>query len=79
MKAVRIDKFGGREVLQTVCIDEPIPNTNEVKIKLYTTGLNPNESYTISGTYGAFVPELPYVPGFDGQVSLRKSDQKFKI
>lgn len=66
MKAVRIDKFGGREVLQTVCIDEPIPNTNEVKIKLYTTGLNPNESYTISGTYGAFVPELPYVPGFDG-------------
>ncbi len=66
MKAVRIDEFGGREVLKTVLIDEPTPNANEVKIKLYTTGLNPNESYTITGNYAAFVPELPYVPGFDG-------------
>lgn len=66
MKAVRIDEFGGREVLKTVTMDEPIPNANEVKVKLYTTGLNPNESYTITGTYGAFIPELPYVPGFDG-------------
>lgn len=66
MRAVRIDQFGGREVLKTVSIDEPTPNANEVKIKLYTTGLNPNESYTITGVYAAFVPGLPYVPGFDG-------------
>lgn len=66
MKAVRIDEFGGPEVLKTVSMDEPTPNANEVKIKLYTTGLNPNESYTITGTYGAFKPDLPHVPGFDG-------------
>lgn len=66
MKAVQIEKFGGPEVLQTVTIAEPNPNKDEVKVKLYATGLNPNESYTITGTYGAFIPELPYVPGFDG-------------
>ena len=66
MKAVQISEFGGSEILKTVTIDEPTPNTNEVKIKLYATGLNPNESYTITGTYEPFVPELPYVPGFDG-------------
>lgn len=66
MKAVQINEFGGRDVLKTALIDEPTPNANEVKIKLYATGLNPNESYTITGTYDAFKPELPYVPGFDG-------------
>ncbi len=66
MKAVQINEFGGREVLKTVSIDEPTPNANEVKIKLYATGLNPNEAYTITGTYAALVPELPYIPGFDG-------------
>lgn len=66
MKAVQIKKFGGPEVLKTVSIEEPSPGDQEVKVKLYATGLNPNESYTITGTYGAFVPELPYIPGYDG-------------
>ena len=65
MKAVEIKEFGDRNVLETVDIEEPSPNKGQVKIKLHVTGLNPNESYTISGTY-SFVPELPYVPGYDG-------------
>lgn len=66
MKAVQIQKFGGPEVLEIVDIKEPELNTDEIKIKLYSAGINPNERYTISGNYGYFVPELPYVPGFDG-------------
>lgn len=67
MKAVQIKEFGGSDVLETVSLSEPkITQPKEVKVKLYATGLNPNESYTITGTYGAFQPELPYVPGFDG-------------
>ncbi len=66
MKAVQIIEFGGPEVLKAGSINEPTVNENEVKVKVYATGLNPNESYTITGTYGAFKPELPYVPGYDG-------------
>lgn len=65
MKAVQINEFGGPEVLKTVEIDEPIPSKNEVKVKIYVTGLNPNEAYTITGTYGYKKPKLPYTPGFD--------------
>lgn len=66
MKAVQISQFGGPEVLNVVHIDEPSPDKNEVKVKLYAVGLNPNESYTITGTYAYNIPDLPYVPGYDG-------------
>ncbi|MDN6161446.1 MAG: NADPH:quinone reductase [Atopostipes sp.] len=66
MKAVQIKDFGGPEVLKTASVDEPKVNKNEVKVKNFATGLNPNESYTITGTYGDNPPELPYIPGFDG-------------
>lgn len=66
MKAVQINTYGGAEVLETVEIKEPYPNAGEVKIKLYTAGLNPNEAYTISGTYAYNKPTLPYTPGYDG-------------
>lgn len=66
MKAVQIHTYGGPEVLETVEIKEPSPNANEVKIKLYTTGLNPSESYTITGEYAYNKPDLPYTPGYDG-------------
>lgn len=67
MKVVEINNFGGPEVLETATMDEPTPNVNEVKIKLHVTGLNPNESYKISGpTDGSKGPDFPYVPGYDG-------------
>lgn len=65
MKAIQIEEFGGPEVLKTVEIDEPSPNEHEVKVKVFATGLNPSEAYTITGTYGYNVPDLPYVPGYD--------------
>lgn len=66
MKAVQITEFGGPEVLKLAEIEEPRPKENQVKVKLYATGLNPSESYTISGTYAFNIPDLPYVPGYDG-------------
>lgn len=65
LKAVQINKFGGPEVLKTVDVEEPIPDDNEIKVKVYAVGLNPNESYTISGTYAYNIPNLPYIPGYD--------------
>lgn len=66
MKAVRISEFGGPEVLNLVDVKEPSPNKGEVRVKLFTIGLNPSESYTISGTYAYNIPKLPYIPGSDG-------------
>ncbi len=66
VKAVQIEEFGGPEVLKLTEIEEPSPRENEVKVRMYATGLNPSENYTISGTYAYNVPDLPYVPGYDG-------------
>lgn len=66
MKAIQIETFGGPEVLKTAEVIEPTPNADEVKVKLYAAGINPSESYTISGTYAYNVPDLPYIPGKDG-------------
>lgn len=66
MKAIRIDQFGGPEVLKMTEVDEPKPNENEVRVKLYAAGVNPNEAYVRTGTYSFFVPELPWTVGFDG-------------
>lgn len=66
MKTIQIHEFGGPEVLKVVDIAEPIPEKNEVKVTVHAVGLNPSESYTITGNYAYNVPDLPYVPGYDG-------------
>lgn len=72
MKAVQIDEFGGPEVLKVEEVKEPEPNENEVKVKLYAAGVNPADTYTISGNYGYNVPNLPYIPGNDGAGIIEK-------
>ena len=47
-------------------VDEPLPSINEVRIRLFAAGVNPNETYIRTGTYSFYIPELPYTPGFDG-------------
>lgn len=66
MKVVQINEFGGSDVLKLAEIEEPIPQDNEVKVKLYATGINPSDHYTISGKYAYNVPDLPFIPGKDG-------------
>ena len=41
MKAVRINEFGGTEVLKIEDIERPIPADNEILIKVYASGVNP--------------------------------------
>lgn len=66
MKAIQMSAFGGTEVLQYVEVEEPVPNENEVRVKLHYAGVNPVETYIRQGAYALFKPELPYIPGFDG-------------
>lgn len=66
MKAIRISEFGGPEVLNLAEVDESVPSSNEVRVRLFAAGVNPIETYIRTGTYSFYIPELPYTPGFDG-------------
>lgn len=64
MKAIRAHKFGGPEALQLDEIDAPTPAEGEVVVEMKAAGVNPSDTYVLSGTY-AIKPELPYIPGGD--------------
>lgn len=65
MKAIRVHKFGGPEVLQFET-NVPIPKTtpSSVLVRVHAVGVNPVETYIRAGTY-ARKPSLPFIPGGD--------------
>lgn len=66
MKAIQVQEFGGPEVLQVKEISKPAYSANQVRVRLYAAGINPNDLYTLGGQYAFYQPDLPYTPGFDG-------------
>lgn len=46
-------------------IEDPIPGSHEVVVKIFAIGVNPVDSYIRAGLY-AVKPALPYTPGMDG-------------
>jgi NADPH2:quinone reductase len=65
MKAIRVHKFGGPEVLQLEEIPTPKPGPGQILVKIHAAGVNPADTYARSGNY-AILPQLPYSPGTDG-------------
>ncbi|HEX4153790.1 MAG TPA: NADPH:quinone reductase [Steroidobacteraceae bacterium] len=65
MKRIRVDAFGGPEVLVMEEAGDPRPGAHEVLIRVKAAGVNPYETYARAGTYGARNPKLPYTPGSD--------------
>jgi NADPH:quinone reductase len=65
MRAIRVHRFGGPEVLQLEEIPDPKPGAGEVLVRVRAAGVNPVDTYIHTGNY-AFKPSLPYTPGFDG-------------
>ena len=79
MKAVRVSKFGGPEVLDMHVLPSPDPGPDEVLIKIYAAGINPVDTYIRQGINPAH--PLPYVPGFDAAgriVALGPGVEEFK-
>jgi NADPH2:quinone reductase len=71
MKAVRIEEFGGPEVLQTADIPVPVPGEDEVLIELRASGVNRADVLTRGGGYHA-AAQPPIVPGFEGSGIVRE-------
>ena len=65
MKAIRVDEFGGPEVLKLEEVPTPKPSSGEVLLRILAAGVNPYDTYMRAGTY-AVKPSLPYTPGSDG-------------
>jgi NADPH:quinone reductase len=65
MKAIRVNEFGGPEVLRLEEVPAPQPGPGQVLVRMHAVGVNPVETYIRAGTY-ARLPELPYTPGNDG-------------
>ena len=64
MKAIRVHKFGGPEVLQLDDVPDPKPGPGQVVVRIRAAGVNPVDTYIRSGNY-AMLPTPPYVPGND--------------
>src|SRR5215212_6745547 len=64
MKAIRVDEFGGPEVLRFEDVAEPSPGAGQVLVRVRAAGVNPVDTYIRGGAH-AVRPALPYTPGLD--------------
>ncbi len=66
MKAIQVTQFGGPEQLVYTDVEDVTAGKGEVCVRLYAAGVNPSDTYTVTGTYASSIPQLPYTPGVDG-------------
>ncbi len=65
MRVVRVHAFGGPEVLTLDTVEAPQCLPGALTIRVGAAGVNPVDTYIRQGAY-ARLPELPYIPGWDG-------------
>ena len=64
MKAIVVREFGGPDALKVEDVAEPAPGRGQVRVRVHAIGVNPYDTYMLSGNY-ATRPQLPYTPGAD--------------
>ena len=64
MKAYLLTRSGKPEVLKIHDVDEPQPDSQEVKVRISTIGLNYAEILSRRGQY-SWAPKKPYTPGME--------------
>ena len=66
MRAVRFDRYGGREVLYVAEVDVPVPAPGQVLVKVKAAGINPGEAAVRSGAlHERFPATFPSGQGSD--------------
>lgn len=67
MRAIRINKFGGPEVLKLEEIERPVPASDEILVKVFASGVNPTDWVIRNGGNDFLKPllKLPMTLGWD--------------
>jgi len=66
VKAARLHRFGGPEVLQIDEVAWPSPERDEVLIRVHGSSINGTDLNLRSGGLGVLMTgQLPFMPGFD--------------
>jgi NADPH2:quinone reductase len=66
MKAIRVQRFGGPEVLELAEVPDPSPGPGQAVVRIHAAGVNPVDTYIRSAAHGYAGGPLPYTPGVDG-------------
>jgi NADPH:quinone reductase-like Zn-dependent oxidoreductase len=64
MQAIRINAYGGLEVLQLQEVPQPVPAADEILVKVYASGVNPADWVVREGGMQSFLT-LPLTLGWD--------------
>ncbi|MFJ3489906.1 NADP-dependent oxidoreductase [Leifsonia aquatica] len=75
MKAVRFHQFGAPGVLTIEDVEQPVPGSGEVRVRVAASGFNPADNGIRAGSLPIPVT-LPHIPGYDvaGTVDALGSD-----
>ena len=67
MKAIRINKFGGSDVMKLEEVERPVPASDEILVKMYASGVNPVDWVIREGGNDFIKPllKLPMTLGWD--------------
>lgn len=65
MRAVRIDEFGGPEVLVPVDVPDPVPGPGQVLVRVAAAGVNRADALVRAGVYHR-AGRPPLIPGVEG-------------
>jgi NADPH2:quinone reductase len=80
VKAIRVNQFGGPEVLSLEEEPTPVPVDDQVLVQVRAIGVNPVETYLRSGSNPNL--ELPYTPGTDAAgivLGVGRGTQRIKV
>ncbi|MVN22880.1 zinc-binding dehydrogenase [Mucilaginibacter sp. HMF7410] len=74
MKAIRINEFGGPEVLKLEQVERPVPAPDEILVKVYASGVNPVDWVIRNGGNDFLRPllTLPMTLGWDAAGIVEK-------
>lgn len=77
MRAIRVDEFGGPEVLRLEEVPDPQVGRGQVLVRAHAIGVNPVDVYIRTGGH-AVKPALPYTPGMDASGVVERIGEEVK-
>jgi len=81
VKALICEEFGPIKNLKVAEIDDPIPENDEVTIRVFSAGINFPDNLIVEGKY-QFKPSFPFSPGAEAAgeiISIGKDVHNYKI